>query len=46
MVKVIGEYNDPNMSIILVLKDKENSAISKELAKDSFKNVEVFLKRI
>lgn len=45
MVKVIGEYNDPNMSIILVLKDKENSAISKELAKDSFKNVEVFLKK-
>jgi len=45
MVKVIGEYNDSNMSIILILKDKENSAISKELAKDSFKNVEVFLKK-
>ena len=45
MVKVIGEYANPNMSIILVLKDKENSAISKELAKDSFKNVEVFLKK-
>ncbi len=45
MVKMIGEYNDSNMSIILILKDKENSAISKELAKDSFKNVEVFLKK-
>jgi DNA-directed RNA polymerase I, II, and III subunit RPABC1 len=45
MMKVVGEYNDPNMSVILVLRDKENSAISKELSKDSFKNVEIFLKK-
>ena len=45
MNKVMSLYNDPNISIILILREKENSAVSKELMKDTFKNVEVFLKK-
>ena len=43
--KVMGEYNDPEISMILILKEKENSAVSKELTKDMYKNVEIFIKR-
>ena len=43
--KVMGEYNDPDISMILLLKEKENSAVSKELTKDMYKNVEVFIRK-
>jgi DNA-directed RNA polymerase I, II, and III subunit RPABC1 len=45
MQKIITQYNDENLNLILLLKDKENSAISKELTKDMYKNVEIFLKK-
>jgi DNA-directed RNA polymerase I, II, and III subunit RPABC1 len=44
MQKITGLFNDQDINIILILKDKENSAISKELTKDIYKNVEIFLK--
>jgi len=40
---IFQKYNDDSISIILLLKDKENSAITKELSKDSYKNIEVFI---
>ena len=43
--QIINKYEDPNISFLLILNDKENSAISKELAKDTYKNVEIFLKK-
>jgi DNA-directed RNA polymerase I, II, and III subunit RPABC1 len=45
MQKIISTYSDENINIILLLKEKENSAISKELKKDMYKNVEIFLKK-
>ena len=45
MQKLITQYDDSNIGLILLLKDKENSAITKELNKDLYKNVEVFLKK-
>lgn len=45
MQKLINEYQDSNINLILILREKENSAISKELTKDSYKNVEIFLKK-
>lgn len=45
MQKVMSTYNDPEITLILILREKENSSVSKELIKDSFKNVEVFLKK-
>ena len=43
--KILNEYNDDNINIILILREKENSAVTKELTKDLYKNVEVFLKK-
>jgi DNA-directed RNA polymerase I, II, and III subunit RPABC1 len=43
--KIITNYGDENITLILLLKEKENSAISKELNKDIYKNVEIFLKK-
>ena len=45
MQKLINEYQDSNINLILILREKENSAISKELTKDSYKNIEIFLKK-
>ena len=45
MQKVITTYKDENINLILILRDKENSAVSKELTKDVYKNVEVFLRK-
>ena len=45
MQKIISKYNDENINLILILKEKENSAITKELSKDIYKNVEVFLRK-
>lgn len=44
MQKLMLQYENKEISILLLLKDKENSAISKELTKDVYKNVEIFLK--
>lgn len=43
MQKLVTTYNEQNIHLILILKDKENSAINKELSKDLYKNVEIFL---
>lgn len=43
--KITNDYEDENINLILILKDKENSAITKELTKEIYKNVEVFLKK-
>jgi DNA-directed RNA polymerase I, II, and III subunit RPABC1 len=43
--KIVNQYNDPDITFFLILKDKENSAVSKELTKDAYKNVEIFLKK-
>ena len=45
MQKLISQYEDANINLILLLKDRENSAVSKELTKDAYKNVEIFLKK-
>jgi DNA-directed RNA polymerase subunit H (RpoH/RPB5) len=45
MTKIISTYNDTDINIILLLREKENSAVSKELTKDMYNNVEVFLKK-
>lgn len=42
---VISQYNDSNINVILILRDKENSAVSKEVTKEQYKNVEIFLKK-
>ena len=43
--KVISEFSDQDINLILLLREKENSAVSKELTKEAYKNVEVFLKK-
>jgi DNA-directed RNA polymerase I, II, and III subunit RPABC1 len=43
--KVITQYNDQDINLILLLREKENSAVSKELTKEAYKNIEVFLKK-
>ena len=43
--EIITKYSDEHINIILLLREKENSAVSKELTKESFKNVEIFLKK-
>jgi DNA-directed RNA polymerase I, II, and III subunit RPABC1 len=45
MQKVSSQYEDEDINLILILKDKENSAISKELTKEIYKNVEIFLRK-
>jgi DNA-directed RNA polymerase I, II, and III subunit RPABC1 len=45
MQKVIIAYNDESIKLILIIKEKENSAVTKELSKETYKNVEVFLKK-
>jgi DNA-directed RNA polymerase I, II, and III subunit RPABC1 len=45
MQKVISEFSDQDITLILLLREKENSAVSKELTKEAYKNVEVFLKK-
>jgi DNA-directed RNA polymerase I, II, and III subunit RPABC1 len=43
--KIFEEYGDENMTILLILKEKENNSITKELSKDFYKNIEIFLKK-
>jgi DNA-directed RNA polymerase I, II, and III subunit RPABC1 len=45
MQAIISKYNDQDINLILILREKENSAISKELSKDTYKNVEIFLRK-
>jgi DNA-directed RNA polymerase I, II, and III subunit RPABC1 len=45
MQTLVNKYIDEDINLILVLREKENSAISKELTKDVYKNVEIFLKK-
>lgn len=45
MQKIITNYDDQDINLILLLREKENSAVSKELMKEPYKNVEVFLKK-
>lgn len=45
MSKIITKYEDENINLILILKDKENSSITKELTKETYKNVEIFLRK-
>ncbi len=40
--KIINQYNDDNMGIIILLKDKESTSILKEKSKPLYKNVEFF----
>ncbi len=40
--KIINQYNDDNIGIIILLKDKESTSILKEKSKPLYKNVELF----
>jgi DNA-directed RNA polymerases I, II, and III subunit RPABC1 len=44
MKKITNDYEE-NINVILLLREKENSAVTKELSKEIYKNVEVFLKK-
>ncbi len=41
--KLLKDYEDENLMLILILKDKENSMVTKELNKQNYRNVEIFL---
>ncbi len=43
--KVVGTYKDENINLILLLREKENSTLTKELEKKQYENVEIFLKK-
>ncbi len=45
MTKIIEKYQDDNILVILLLKDKENAMVTKELNKPNYKNVEIFLQQ-
>jgi len=43
--KVVNSYKDENINLILLLKEKENSTVTKELERKQYENVEIFLKK-
>jgi DNA-directed RNA polymerase I, II, and III subunit RPABC1 len=43
--KIVTQYNDENINLILLLREKENSTVTKELEKKQYENVEIFLKK-
>ena len=43
MARLLQTYEDENMIVILLLRDKENSMVTKELQKPIYANVEIFL---
>ncbi len=43
--KIINQYQNDNIGIIILLKDKENTSIQKEKGKPMYKNVEFFEQR-
>lgn len=42
---LIKEYEDDELKLIILLKEKGNGSILKELNKDSYKNVEIFMNK-
>jgi len=42
---IIDKYNDNDIKIIYLLRDKENSIISKEMSKIIYKNIELFIQK-
>ncbi len=45
MANIIEKYQDDNILVILILKDKENNMVTKELQKPNYRNVEIFLQQ-
>lgn len=43
MARILNTYEDENIMVILLLRDKENSMVTKELQKPIYQNVEIFL---
>ena len=43
--KVVGTYKDENINLILLLREKETSTVTKELERKQYENVEIFLKK-
>jgi len=43
MARLLQIYEDENLIVILLLRDKENSMVTKELQKPIYANVEIFL---
>ena len=43
--KLIEEYNDENIKLIILLKEKGNGSIFKEITKEVYKNVEIFMNK-
>ncbi len=43
MGRIIETYQDESIIVILLLRDKENSMVTKELQKEIYANVEIFL---
>lgn len=45
IINITEKYQDDSILIILILKDKENNLVSKELQKPNYKNVEIFIQQ-
>ena len=43
--KIIENYEDENIKLIILLKEKGNGSIFKEIAKETYKNVEIFMNK-
>ena len=43
--KLIENYEDENIKLIILLKEKGNGSIFKEITKDIYKNVEIFMNK-
>ena len=43
--KLIENYEDENIKLIILLKEKGNGSIFKEISKDIYKNVEIFMNK-
>ena len=43
--KLIDNYNDENIKVIILLKERGNGSIFKELNKEIYKNVEIFMNK-
>lgn len=43
--KMVTLYGDKDYTLILLLREKENSSVTKELSNDIYKNIEIFLKK-
>jgi DNA-directed RNA polymerase I, II, and III subunit RPABC1 len=43
--KMVTLYGDKDVNLILLLREKENSSVTKELSNDIYKNIEIFLKK-